>query len=81
MTDHENNVVPFKKPTSGEDDEELPLFGPFYVDDWMSAILDQIRVANPDCFDPDAIDYKALERIIRAIAYYGIYGEEPRRKP
>jgi len=77
MTDNENTAVTFTKRATAED----ALDGPMPVTDWMCEIFKQIRVANPECFDPEAIDYDQIERILQALAYYGIWGEEPRRRP
>jgi len=40
-----------------------------------------VHTERLQCFDPEAVNYLEIERIIRGVAYYGIRDEEPRRKP
>jgi hypothetical protein len=87
MTDNTDNVVPFVKSGPEEETprdgpgEAILIDGPMLVEDWASAIYEQIRIVNPECFDVDGVNFLEIQRILRGVAYYGIRGEEPRRRP
>lgn len=86
MTDRRSNVLDFPEGAKSVHEqfspgEAIPITGPMLVEDWMSAIFKQIHVANPECFNADFINYDEIEHILRGVAYYGIRGEEPRRRP